>query len=75
MLCRTARAWNTRPSALLGVNDPYTAYCIDEAGHYLISQKHPPHYTAKQLGKQAINRDASSVKALAALGAKINIDE
>lgn len=38
-----------------------------------MSQKHPPRYTAKQLGKKAINRDMESLKALEAYGMRINI--
>ena len=27
----TAKTWSTRPSSLLEIKDPYTAYCVDEA--------------------------------------------
>lgn len=26
-----AKTWKTRPSELLGIDDPYLAYCVDEA--------------------------------------------
>lgn len=73
MLCKTARMWRARPSALLAADDPYIAYCIDEAGAWLLSQKGPPRYTAKQLGKTPINRDPGALRALAALGARVEV--
>lgn len=36
-------------------HDPYTAYCLDEAGAWLMSQKEPPGYGGK---KQAFNDPA-----------------
>lgn len=73
MLCRTAKAWNTRPSSLLGMDDPYLAYCLDEAGAYLLSKKRPPRYTARQLGSTPINRDPQALQAFAAWGAKVKV--
>ena len=29
---------------MLGVADEYTAYCLDEAGAWLLRQKQPPNY-------------------------------
>lgn len=26
-----AKTWNTRPSQLIDIDDPYVAYCVDEA--------------------------------------------
>ena len=38
-LVRTAKAWRTRPSELLDLSDdPYTAYCLDEACAYILDQ-------------------------------------
>ena len=30
--------YKTRPSILLNITDPYTAYCLDEACAYIIGQ-------------------------------------
>lgn len=35
-LAVTCKRWATRPSALMRVRDPYTAYCLDEAAGYLL---------------------------------------
>lgn len=34
-----ARLYRQRPSTLLGIPDPYVAYCVDEAAAWLLSQK------------------------------------
>lgn len=39
-----ARLYRQRPSALLGIPDPYVAYCVDEAAAWLLSQKEEPTY-------------------------------
>jgi hypothetical protein len=31
---QAAKRWGTTPSALLHINDPYLAYCVDEAVGY-----------------------------------------
>lgn len=31
---------------MLGITDSYTAYCVDEAGAWLIRQKKPPGYAS-----------------------------
>lgn len=36
-LCSAAKRWSTRPSELLGIEDSYTAFCLDEAGALLLS--------------------------------------
>ena len=41
---RMARLYRQRPSALLGIPDPYVAYCVDEAAAWLLSQKEEPTY-------------------------------
>jgi hypothetical protein len=38
MLVLTARQWRTRPSELLDIDDPYVAYCVDEACAYIAEQ-------------------------------------
>lgn len=43
-VCRVAKLYGTRPSKLLDARDAYTAYCLDEAGAWLLSQKDPPRY-------------------------------
>lgn len=41
---RMARLYRQRPSTLLGIPDPYVAYCVDEAAAWLLSQKEEPTY-------------------------------
>ena len=69
MLCRTAKAWHTRPSALLGLSDAYVAYCLDEAGAALMAHKDPPAYGART----PVNRDKDALLALRAHGAKVDL--
>lgn len=38
MLVRTAKRWRTRPSELMDIDDPYVAYCLDEACAYIAEQ-------------------------------------
>ena len=57
---------------MLGVEDSYIAYCIDEAGAFLMRQKEPPHY-GKGGKKEAINRNKDKLRALAAFGAEVDI--
>lgn len=71
MLCRNAKSFGTRPSSMLGVEDAYIAYCLDEAGAFLLSQKEPPKYPETK--KKPINRDKDALRALRALGAEVNI--
>jgi len=41
-LYQEAKTWGTRPSTLLGVDEPYAAYCLDQAvsawGGYIVSE-------------------------------------
>ena len=30
-LCAVSKQYQERPSAIMGIEDPYTAYCLDEA--------------------------------------------
>lgn len=39
-----ARLFGRRPSELLGLRDPYAAYCVDEAAAWLLSQQTAPAY-------------------------------
>lgn len=48
----------------MGVHDPYTAFCLDEAGAWLLSQKEPPAYGSK---KASVN-NPKLLAALAQLG-------
>jgi len=34
LLFQDSKTWSSRPSQLLGVEDPYAAYCIDQAVAY-----------------------------------------
>lgn len=42
-----SKQYNTRPSAIVFIDDEYTAYCFDKACMYMISQiidKKQPHF-------------------------------
>lgn len=56
---------------MLGITDPYAAYCLDEAGAFLIGQKEPPNY--RRLAMRPANRDKRQLELLGKLGAKVNI--
>jgi hypothetical protein len=55
---------------MLAITDPYTAYCLDEAGAFLIGQKEPPNY--KRLQMLPANRDKKQLALLQRLGAKVS---
>ena len=42
-----ASLYGSRPSALLDADAPYIAYCLDEAGTWLLCLKEPPDYGGK----------------------------
>ena len=45
-----SKQWNIRPSSILEIDDCYTAYCFDEACHYILCQlenKKEPQFRAK----------------------------
>lgn len=45
-----ANVYKTRPSILLNITDPYTAYCFDEACAYItgqLEQGNEPRFTKK----------------------------
>ena len=46
-----------RPSTLLGLSDPYEAYCLDEAGAWLLSQKKDPVYPDEAKRSALSNKD------------------
>lgn len=46
-----ARLYGTRPSRLMDVRDPYTAYCVDEAAAWLLGRQEAP-----ERGKAVFNR-------------------
>lgn len=64
-MARTAERFAQRPSALLGLDDPYLAYCLDEAAAWLLCQKEPPVYDRD---RRAINNNPKILAALAAAG-------
>ena len=63
-VCRIAKLYGTRPSKLLDARDAYTAYCIDEAGAWLLGQKDPPRYG----GQKATVNNPKLLAALAQMG-------
>lgn len=73
-LCLMAQRFGSRPSAMLGIKDEYTAYCLDEAGAFLMAQPSPPKYSKDgKKKKKAINRDRAALQALKQLGAQVDI--
>lgn len=42
-LIRLATLNRERPSSLLGIDDPYTAYCLDETCLYMVQQARDGH--------------------------------
>lgn len=60
-----ALMFHQRPSQVLSIDDDYVAYCVDEAGAWLLSQKEPPRYGQKD---QALNGNDKLLKAVAAIG-------
>lgn len=50
---------------MLSIHDDYVAYCVDEAGAWLVGQKEPPRYGRKD---QALNGNDKLLKAVATIG-------
>lgn len=73
--------FQTRPSELLEIHDAYTAFCVDEAAHYLLSQPEVPNYKKLQTKKKKTDEEKIKekggneelVKLLSAMGAKVSI--
>lgn len=62
LLLATSKLYDTRPSSLMDISDPYTAYCFDEAAAYIVAQikaKKKPHWTKE------IRHEAGGNKAVA----------
>jgi len=60
---------------MLGIKDEYIAYCLDEAGAFLMRQKKPPDYALKDKIGKPINKNRAALQALKALGATVNIGQ
>lgn len=68
----------TRPSDLLGIDDPYTAYCLDETCLFMVNQardgKNPdfdrPARMSRNRKRETTNTGA--LEALAAIGIKLD---
>ena len=69
-----------RPSELLGIDDPYAAWCLDEACLFIVDKarkdkKEPdfdrPGRLAKQKQKETTN--SAALEAFAAFGVKVNM--
>ena len=67
-----------RPSELLGIDDPYTAYCLDETCLFMVNQardgKEPdfnrPARMSRNRKRETTN--AGALEALAAIGIKLD---
>ena len=57
----------------MSIQDEYTAYCLDEAGAFLMRQKKPPDYRIKAKAAKPINRNRAALQSLRALGARVEI--
>lgn len=71
----------TRPSELLGIDDPYAAWCLDEACLFIVDKarvdkKEPdfdrPARLARQKNEKQETTNAAALSALAAIGVKMN---
>ncbi|MED9821505.1 MAG: hypothetical protein U0J65_05685 [Christensenellales bacterium] len=67
-----------RPSALLGIDDPYAAWCLDEACLFMVNKaredkKEPDFDRPKRLEKQKqkATTNAAACEMLRALGVKV----
>lgn len=67
-----AQLYRTRPSSLLDLADGYAAYCVDEAGAWLLAQTEPPDYGEK---KPSMNRNAKVLEALKRMGGLTVVEE
>jgi hypothetical protein len=67
-----ARTFGARPSQLLDAQDAYTAYCLDEAGAYLLAQPKPPNY--RRADMKPANRDKRQLMMLKQLGANVKLE-
>lgn len=61
-----------RPSALLGICDPYVAYCLDEAAAELLSHREAPSYPEDKDSKNPMKNDKVLKAMQKAKGVKIN---
>ena len=69
-----------RPSELLGIDDPYAAWCLDEACLFIVNKarkdkKEPDFDRPKRLEKQKQKEttNAAALETFAALGVKVNM--
>lgn len=69
-----------RPSDLLGIDDPYAAWCLDEACLFIIDKarkdkKEPDFDRPKRLAKQEQKEttNAAALEAFATFGVKVNM--
>lgn len=78
-LIHLARMNRQRPSSLMAIDDPYTAYCLDEACLYMVQQamekREPdfglPERRKREKGSREAASNAGALRALAALGIEI----
>lgn len=56
---------------MLGITDEYTAFCLDEAGAFLLAQPEPPNY--KRQKQKPLNRNLKQIHALKSLGVDVRI--
>ena len=62
----TARAWSARPSALLAIDDPYAAYCVDACGAYILARLKEGR--KPDFGARAARGETTNARAMALLG-------
>lgn len=56
---------------MMSIHDPYAAYCLDEAGAYLLMQAKPPNYRRAAL--RPANRDRRQLQLLRRVGADVRL--
>lgn len=57
---------------MLGIKDDYIAFCLDEAGAFLLAQPDPPNFKRRQPRTPA-NRDKQQLMLLRQLGADVQL--
>lgn len=77
-----AQRYRNRPSELLHIDDPYIAYCVDEAGAYMLAQLDEgkrPHFG--QAGQSRTATDAGTagnretIEMMKQLGAEVRTND
>ncbi len=71
----TAKTFNKTPSEMLGIENTYVAYCINEAGAFLINQEKVPNYKKREAIRKngGLNRNREALLKIREFGASVKI--